>query len=235
MAHAHEVANFCGNNGNECNCGHEEKKQQTTGSCGAEGKECHCNDDTFSHSKSSLGGLKAYRLLILAAIATFIFAAIATWATGYYEIHVYMQYFMAGYFLIFGIMQTISLKKSAKMIQQYDTIAKHIKVYGYLYPLLQIAIGVAYLMWFSPIITNAVAATVLFFTLIGVIDVLERKEKVRCGCLGSSMNVSVGRVTLIENAIMFVMAFGMLVYFFATLSPSPATEGAPTTHQHSSI
>ena len=102
--------------------------------------------------------------------------------------------------------------------------------------MLQIALGVAYLLWFSPIITNAVAATVLFFTLIGVIDVLERKEKVRCGCLGKSMNVSVSWVTLVENAVMFVMAFGMLVYFFANISPSTeSVDGRPSTHQHRGI
>jgi hypothetical protein len=180
--------------------------------------------------------VKPYTLLVIAIIVVFLFAGIATVLEGYLEPHVFMQYFMAGYFLVFGIMQTISLKKSAKMLQQYDTIAKQVPLYGYLYPPLQIVIGVAYLLWVSPIIVNAVAAVFIFFTLIGVIDVLEQKKVVRCGCLGESMKVSVGWVTLVENGIMFIMASGMLIYFFSTITPAAAnTDPAKQQHYHKSL
>ena len=199
---------------------------------------CHCHDDTAT-KKTLKQRIKPYRLLIVAIAVAIMFATIATLTTGYTDLHVLMQYLMAGYFLVFGIMQTISLKKSAKMLQQYDTIAKHIPVYGYVYPPLQIALGVAYLLWISPIIVNTIAAAVLFFTLIGIINVIESKDKVRCGCLGDTMKVSVGWVTLVENAVMFAMAFGMIIYFVATLTPNVAnpTTGNSTTrhHQHNSL
>lgn len=199
---------------------------------------CHCHDDTAT-KKTLKQRIKPYTLLIVAIAGVIVFAITAMLTTGYTDLHVFMQYLMAGYFLIFGIMQTISLKKSAKMLQQYDTIAKYIPAYGYIYPPLQIALGVAYLFWISPIIVNAIAATVLFFTLIGIINVIESKEKVRCGCLGDTMKVSVGWVTLVENAVMFVMAFGMIIYFVATLTPNSANRatGNSTTghHQHNSL
>lgn len=209
------------------------------GVCHCEGEtgECHCNHSDTSSTKTLKQRLKPYRVLIGAIGFILVGAAIATLTTGYFELHVYMQYLMAGYFLVFGIMQTISLRRSAKMLQQYDTIAQRVPLYGYVYPLLQIALGIAYIYWIAPIIVNAIAAAMLFFTLIGIVDVLEDKKQVRCGCLGSAMNVKVGWVTLVENAVMFVMACGMLIYFFATLGPNNAHTdgGASGQHQHQSL
>jgi hypothetical protein len=73
--------------------------------------------------------------------------------------------------------------------------------------------------------------------MIGVIDVLERKKEVRCGCLGDSMKVSVSWVTLVENTVMFVMALGMLIYFFGTFTESlnGNTDRSPNSHPHRSI
>lgn len=203
----------------------------------SEASVCHCNHHETPVKKTIGGRIKPYRLLIAAVGFVFIFAVVATVIEGYLEFHVFMQYLMAGYFLVFGLMQTLSIKKSAKMFQQYDPIAKRLPVYGFIYPPLQIALGFAYLFWISPIIVNLVAATVLFFTMIGVIDVLERKKEVRCGCLGDSMKVSVSWVTLVENTVMFVMALGMLIYFFGTFTESlnGNTDRSPNSHPHRSI
>jgi hypothetical protein len=216
MNHAHETMH---DHAGVCHCD------------GTDG-ECHCHDGGHSHAKKSLKErVKPYRLLITAFIAVLVFAGVATILEGYIQLHVFMQYLMAGYFLIFGLMQTISLRKSARMFQQYDPIAQKLPVYGYLYPLIQIGLGVAYVAWVSPIIVNLIAATVLFFNVIGIIGVLEQKKQVRCGCLGESMKVSVSWVTLVESAIMFVMALGMLVYFFATFTPNGSGE-TPINGQH---
>ena len=240
MSHAHDGVCLCGDEeGKECTCDHthEEEAKPQVSSCGKEGEECHCNDG--ASSKLTLKQrMKPYRLLIIALVGIILFATIAMFVEGYVEFHVFMQYLMAGYFLVFGIMQTISLKKSAKMLQQYDMIAKRAPIYGYIYPPLQVVLGLAYLFWISPIIVNSIAVVVLFFTLIGVIDILESKKQVRCGCLGESMKVSVSWVTLLENAVMFVMAFGMLIYFFATLTPNnrvDANNGSGRSHPHRSI
>lgn len=195
---------------------------------------CHCAHD--HNSKHTPKTWKQYRVLVLVIGVVLAFAIIMMVVAGYYQLHYFMQYFMAGYFLAFGALQTVSLKKSAKMFQQYDPIAQRFHLYGYVYPLLQIGLGLAYLFWLSPIITNLVAATMLFFTMIGVIRVMEQKREVRCGCLGESMNVSVGWVTLIENAGMFIMALGMLVYFFATYTPNePIETTSRGQHHHRSL
>lgn len=202
--------------------------------CNANDTTCHCAHD--HNSKPLKKSWKQYRLLLIVLALVLLFASTMMITAGYFQFHYFMQYFMAGYFLLFGALQTLSLKKSAKMFQQYDPIAQRFPVYGYIYPLLQIGLGLAYLFWLSPIITNFIAATVLFFTMIGVIRIMEQKKQVRCGCLGESMNVSVGWVTLIENVGMFIMALGMLIYFFATFTPNqPLESNSNGQHHHRSL
>lgn len=231
--------------GGECHC--EPKKTEKTHD---DGSVCHCDDasdknddDDESHHHSHheqlsvTARIKPYTVLIITLVVVILFALGATLLSGYQQFHVFMQYLMAGYFLAFGGLQTISLRKSARMLQQYDPLAKRIPAYGYLYPLIQLALGAAYLFWFSPIITNIVAVIVLFINTRGVAEVLAERRSVRCGCLGSALNVRVGWVTLIENLIMFTMAAGMLIYFMSTYTPAdtPAEQRPNTGHQHQSL
>lgn len=231
--------------GGECHC--EPKKTQKTHD---DGSVCHCDDkseksddDEESHHHSHHDALsitariKPYTVLIITLIVVILFATGATILSGYAQFHVFMQYLMAGYFLAFGALQTISLRKSARMLQQYDPLAKRIPAYGYLYPLIQLALGAAYLFWFSPIITNIVAVIVLFINTRGVAEVLAERRAVRCSCLGTALNVKVGWVTLIENLVMFTMAAGMLIYFMSTFTPAgtPADSQPSSGHQHQSL
>lgn len=198
--------------------------------------QCRCSHEHGRSHTATKARWKQYRPLIIALAVILLFASIMVISSGFYQLHYFMQYFMAGYFLVFGSMQVISLKKSARMFQQYDLVAQKFPFYGYAYPFIELGLGVAYLFWLSPIITNLAAATVLFFTVVGVIRVMEEKKQVRCGCLGSSMNVKVGWVTLIENAGMFAMAFGMLIYFFATFTPNDsAIHSTKGQHHHRSF
>lgn len=210
-----------------------------------DGEVCHCNhnaNNEHSHvhdeKKKSFGQrLRPYLWLNLIIIGTLIFGGVATYLSGYYELHVFLEYSMAAYFLAFGILQTVSLKKSAKMLQQYDPLAKRFPAYGYIYPILQILIGIGLLFWISPLIINAVAAIIVLINLVGVMNVLEEKKTVRCGCLGETMNVPVSWVTLTENIVMLLLCAGMVVYFFATMTPTYDANGNEVQkgHHHKSI
>lgn len=212
--------------------------------------ECHCHEkavvsqaaaqsaDHHEHThKTAREYLWQYRWLGVTLGVVFVFAIVATVITSL-EPHVFMQYLMAGYFLAFGLMQTISLKKSAKMLQQYDPLARKFAWYGYAYPLIQLGFGVAYFFWLSPLIVNALAMLFIAINTLGVIEVLVQKKEVRCGCLGKAINVPVSFVTLAENAVMLLMTTGMFIYFLAHFIPSTANAGDYTErggHFHRSI
>lgn len=157
------------------------------------------------------------RLIITLVIITVIAIGAAFYSnTGW---HGFMQYVMGGYFLGFGLLQVISLKQSAKMLQAYDPLASRFPVYGFIYPFIQILLGLAYFTWVVPAVVNLVALAFLLINTTGIYTVLESKKIVRCGCLGAALNVPVSKVTLWENLIMVGMAFSMLTFALITLVP----------------
>lgn len=181
--------------------------------------------------------LKQYRWLIATLAGVFVFAVVMTIVNGL-EMHVFMQYLMAGYFLAFGILQTLALTRAAAMLRQYDPLARKVKLYSYAYPLIQLGFGVAYLLWLSPIIVNLLAMLFVGINTLGVIEVLVQKKKVWCGCLGSALNAPVSFVTLAENVFMLLMATSMFIYFFVNFIPYDAEAGDTpnrTGHFHRSI
>jgi hypothetical protein len=178
----------------------------------------HAHSHTFEQeyfheheSKGVVATVKPYKKLIITLIVVTILAAIVAMDQDPYW-HGVMQYFMAYYFLAFGLLQTLSLNKSAKMFQQYDPIAKRIHLYGYMLPLIQIGLGIAYLLWAPVYALSFATIVILGITLTGISSVIDSQEKVRCGCLGESMNVKVGWVTFAENFLMTMMAAAMIVF-----------------------
>lgn len=188
---------------NVCNCNH------------GEGEVCQCDheDDRTLREK-----VQPYtRLIIVVVIITLIAIGAAFYSnTGW---HGFMQYLMGGYFFGFGLLQLISLKKSAKMLQAYDPIASRVPVYGYIFPFIQLLLGAAYFTWVVPAVVNLVALAFLLVNTTGVYKVIESKKVVRCGCLGTTLNVPVSKVTLWENLIMVGMAFSMLTFALISLVP----------------
>lgn len=228
QAHDHKADHGANDHASICKCDHS-----------ATNGVCNCNHGHAAATAGSKQGntlkITPYAPLIITFLAVIIFAASVTLLSGYLQWHFFMQYFMAGYFLAFGVMQAASLRKSAKMLQQYDPLAKKAPIYGYLYPFIQIFLGVAYLLWISPIIINALAVVVLIINFSGILDVVETRRTVRCGCLGTAMKVQVGWVTLIEVGAMLLMAAGMLIYFIATINPDTTTNGNSNQHHHRSL
>jgi hypothetical protein len=93
----------------------------------------------------------------------------------------------------------------------YDLVAARWPAYAWVYPFLELTLGLAYLANVVPFATNL--ATVILMTVgtAGVVHSMLQKRKVRCACLGTIINLPVASVTLLEDAGMAVMAAVMLV------------------------
>lgn len=93
----------------------------------------------------------------------------------------------------------------------YDVIASRSRVYATVYPLIEFSIGVLFVSgWF----VKEAAAALLFLMVVGLIGVtknLMKKEKIRCACLGTFINVPLTKFTLVEDIVMAVMAIIILV------------------------
>lgn len=121
-----------------------------------------------------------------------------------------MRIFMAAFFLIFGFFKLTNLKGFAQAYSMYDLIAKQFIWYGYLYPFLEVALGVAYLMQWNLPVTNSVTLVLMLVSAAGVFNELRKGEHITCACLGTVFKVPMTYVTLAEDLIMAGMASIML-------------------------
>ena len=147
-------------------------------------------------------------LIILAFILGI--TALVEIRVGTFDVMRAMGTFMAGFFLVFSFFKLLDISGFASSYRMYDIVAKAVPGYGYVYPFIELALGVAYLTGFNPVLTNWVTLVVMSISLIGVVQSVIDKRKIRCACLGSVFNLPMTTVTIIEDSLMTGMAALML-------------------------
>jgi copper chaperone CopZ len=143
-------------------------------------------------------------------IAIYVTGVSALLAIG--NFHVGMNYFMAGFFLVFSFFKFLDLKGFASSYATYDLLAMKVPAYGFVYPFIELFLGLAYATGFKHMYTNWVTLIVMGFSSIGVIRSVLNKQKIRCACLGAVFNLPMSTVTIIEDLLMVVMAAWMLAF-----------------------
>ena len=123
----------------------------------------------------------------------------------------WMQHFMAGFFLVFSFFKLLNLSGFAESYAMYDVVAMKVKQWGYIYALLELSLGLAYLTDYKPYITNVVTLVVMSISIIGVLRSVLNKQKIQCACLGAVFNLHMSTVTIIEDALMIGMAATALI------------------------
>ncbi|WP_339632050.1 heavy-metal-associated domain-containing protein [Bizionia echini] len=122
----------------------------------------------------------------------------------------FMLDFMGLFYVVFSFFKLLDLKGFPASFKMYDPLAKVIPVYGWIYPFIEVALGVMFLMRFE--ITTALIITliILGITTAGVTKSLLDKKAIQCACLGTVLNLPMTKATFIENSIMIIMAIAML-------------------------
>lgn len=122
-----------------------------------------------------------------------------------------MRYFMAGFFLVFSFFKFLDIKSFASAYAGYDILAARWYPWGTLYPFVELALGVAYLLHWQPILVSLATLVVMGFSTIGVFRAVMNKQKIRCACLGSVFQLPMSTVTIVEDVGMAGMAGLMLI------------------------
>ena len=123
----------------------------------------------------------------------------------------WMEHFMAGFFLIFSFFKLLNLKGFAESYSMYDIVAKKWKAWGYVYAFTELILGIAFLTGFNPLIANGVTLVVMSVSIVGVLQSVLSKRKIKCACLGAVFNLPMSTITITEDALMIVMSAIMLV------------------------
>lgn len=123
----------------------------------------------------------------------------------------WMRHFMAGFFLVFSFFKLLDIKSFASSYAMYDLLAMRVNRYGLIYPFIELGLGIAYLLAWQPMFTNAITFVVMTFSSLGVIRSVMQQQTIRCACLGSVFNLPMSTVTIIEDLSMAGMALAMLM------------------------
>lgn len=122
-----------------------------------------------------------------------------------------MHLFMGGFFLVFSFFKLLDIRGFAYSYMTYDIIAKKWIGWGFIYPFIELSLGLAYLFHFAIIEATIITLVVMSVSSIGVIQSLIAKKKIQCACLGTVFNLPMSNITLIEDLLMVVMAAVMLI------------------------
>jgi cation transport ATPase len=123
----------------------------------------------------------------------------------------FMLDFMGLFYIVFSFFKMLDLKGFPESFKMYDPLAKRIPIYGWIYPFIETALGLMFLMRFELNIALIVTLIVLGITTIGVTKTLFDKKSIKCACLGTALKLPMTEATFIENAIMIIMAILMLI------------------------
>ncbi|RZL17091.1 MAG: heavy-metal-associated domain-containing protein [Pedobacter sp.] len=124
----------------------------------------------------------------------------------------FMRIFMAGFFLLFSFFKMLDLRSFADSYSMYDVVAKRWRAWGFIYPFIEFGLGIAFALNLQPIMVNAITLAVMSISVIGVMQSVLNKKKIRCACLGSVFNLPMTTVTIVEDALMILMSGIMLLH-----------------------
>lgn len=155
-------------------------------------------------------GESLYPLFLIVGFIAGVTLLIA-YASGDFAIEPMMRHFMAGFFLVFSFFKFLDLAGFASAFRMYDPLAKFVPGWAWLYPFVELGLGVAYLLAWAPLVTNSVTLALMLIGAAGVLGALLQKQAIRCACLGTALNLPMTKVTLVEDLTMAAMAAGMLL------------------------
>lgn len=159
---------------------------------------------------------QSYKPLIIIVSLILLVTVTLSWIDflqGDFYWQVAMSYFMAGFFLVFSGFKLLDLSGFAEGYSTYDLIAQKWYGYGYVYPFIELCLGLGYLLQLNNPLLHWITLLVMTVSGIGVAIKVARKEPFQCACLGTFLKVPLTKVTLIEDFGMAVMALLMLLFW----------------------
>lgn len=142
-------------------------------------------------------------------IVIFIFCLILSFVQNYFKVHQLelLMYSFMGYFLVFlSMFKFFDLEGFVDGFSTYDIITRRFKLYGYIYPFIELCLGISYLANFYLFLVNWIVLVVMTIGSVGVLRGIMSDQKIKCACLGTILNVPLSIVSILENFGMGVMA-----------------------------
>lgn len=126
----------------------------------------------------------------------------------------FMLDFMGLFYIVFSFFKLLDLKGFPESFKMYDPLAKVVPAYAWIYPFIELALGLLFLMRIQIPLALIITLIILGITTIGVTKTLLDKKSIQCACLGTALKLPMTKATFIENSIMIIMAIMMLINLY---------------------
>ena len=123
----------------------------------------------------------------------------------------WMHDFMGFFLLVFSMFKFFNLIGFADGFQMYHLLAKPLRPYAYVYPFLELGLGLGYLSRWQPAWIYGATVVLMLFGALGVLRALAKGLDIECACMGTVLNVPLSTVALLEDLGMAAMAGSMFV------------------------
>lgn len=123
----------------------------------------------------------------------------------------WMHDFMGMFLVVFSMFKFFDLEGFADGFQMYDLLAKTARPYAYLYPFLELGLGLGYLSRWQPAVIYSATVILMLFGACGVLVALKKGLDLECACMGTVLKVPLSTVALLEDLGMAAMALLMLI------------------------
>ena len=154
-----------------------------------------------------------YKLAALVSLIGLL-AGLGFWQTNSSGLLQLLGWLMAVWLLVFGGFKLIGYRQFVTAFRGYDIIAKGWRPWAWLFPWLEISLGIAYLFEIAPTARDWLVVVIFGLASLGVARAIyaNQPQHYQCACLGRLIRLPLSKLSLVENLTMLVMVAVMLVY-----------------------
>lgn len=127
----------------------------------------------------------------------------------------WMRWFVGTFLLIFGGFKLISFESFLDVFPRYDILAARYNWYAFAYPVVQVLLGVFFILDIAPVFRQLLALAMVGTGLVGVASgLLHKGPSSKHTWLGNFLRLPMTTAILFENAILTVALFIIVVAGF---------------------
>lgn len=114
--------------------------------------------------------------------------------------------FMAVFFITFAAFKFMDIEGFVQAYRSFDVVASRIRPWAYAFPFIEAFLGFWYLLSEAPQNLNVLATVITGLALLGAWQEVKRRSRFNFAATKSFIRLPLARVSLIENAPMFLLA-----------------------------
>ena len=130
-----------------------------------------------------------------------------------FKLDEWMITYMGIFFLLFSFLKLIDVNGFSSSFKKYDLISKSIPTFAIIYPFIELFLALAYLSSSFLLISYLLTIILISSQTLGVSISLQKKEVIKCACMGSAINLDISKLTIFENLVMIFMSSYMIIIY----------------------